>query len=293
MSEHTYSFGYWLRRRRKALDLTQKALAEAVHCSEDAIRKIEADERRPSRPLAERIADRLAIPTGERTAFLQAARAAKAVAELSIEDTPLQAPSTSTIPSLEPAPSTLSRPASAPTPDAFVGRQGELSDLRSVFDEVLAGQGRIAMLAGEPGIGKTRTSQELVAFATQQGALALWGRCYEGAGAPPYWPWVQIIRAYAQDRSTDQLRGTMNSAAATIAEIVPELKVRLPNLSPPPPLDPEQARFRLFDAIATFLRTAGRAQPLVLVLDDLLGRMNLRCDCWSSPLGRLPACACC
>ena len=62
MDDRTTSFGYWLKRRRKALDLTQEQLAQSVACSHFAIRKIEADERRPSRRLAERLADRLAIP---------------------------------------------------------------------------------------------------------------------------------------------------------------------------------------------------------------------------------------
>src|SRR5215216_1629082 len=69
------SFGYWLRRRRKALDLTQEALAQQVGCSEVTIRKIEADERRPSRQIAERLAAVLAIAVDERPAFLKAARA--------------------------------------------------------------------------------------------------------------------------------------------------------------------------------------------------------------------------
>ena len=69
------SFGYWVRRRRKALDLTQLALARQVGCALSMIRKIEADERRPSRPMAERLATLLAIPAPDRDRFLQAARA--------------------------------------------------------------------------------------------------------------------------------------------------------------------------------------------------------------------------
>ena len=74
MHDRTHSFGYWLRRRRKALDLTQDALAARVSCSGFSIRKIEADERRPSRRLAERLATSLAIPDEERRDFLDAAR---------------------------------------------------------------------------------------------------------------------------------------------------------------------------------------------------------------------------
>ena len=78
MQDRTHSFGYWLRRRRKALDLTQEALAQRVSCSGFSIRKIEADERRPSRRLAERLAASLAIPEEERRDFLDAARAVRA-----------------------------------------------------------------------------------------------------------------------------------------------------------------------------------------------------------------------
>ena len=73
------SFGYWLRRRRKALDLTQDALARQAGCALGTLKKIETDERRPSRQLAERLADCLAIPAAERAAFLKAARAELAV----------------------------------------------------------------------------------------------------------------------------------------------------------------------------------------------------------------------
>src|SRR6266508_384500 len=69
------SFGYWVRRRRKALDLTQAELARRVGCAEVTIQKIEADERRPSRQIAELLAEQLAIPADERAAFLQCARA--------------------------------------------------------------------------------------------------------------------------------------------------------------------------------------------------------------------------
>ena len=89
MQERTHSFGYWLRRRRKALDLTQEALAQRVGCSGFSIRKIEADERRPSRRLAERLALSLAIPEEERRDFLNAARAVRATDHLLLDATPV------------------------------------------------------------------------------------------------------------------------------------------------------------------------------------------------------------
>jgi DNA-binding CsgD family transcriptional regulator/tetratricopeptide (TPR) repeat protein/DNA polymerase III delta prime subunit len=151
----------------------------------------------------------------------------------------------------------------------FVGRQHDMVQLKSALEDTLSGQGRLVMLVGEPGIGKTRTAQELAAHAAQQGAQVLWGWSYEEAGAPPYWPWVQPIRSYVQQCDAQQIRADMGLGAADIAEIIPEIRHKLPDLEPSPALEPEQARFRLFDSITTFLKNASQTQPLMLVLDDL------------------------
>jgi class 3 adenylate cyclase len=151
----------------------------------------------------------------------------------------------------------------------FVGREKEISELRSGLDDALSGKARLVMLVGEPGIGKTFTAEELATYARVRGAQVLWGRCYEGEGAPAYWPWVQIIRSFVHDRDPQQLISTMGTGAADIAQVVSEVRERLPGLPQPPSLEPEQARFRLFDSIATFLQNASMSQPLVLVLDDL------------------------
>jgi tetratricopeptide (TPR) repeat protein len=151
----------------------------------------------------------------------------------------------------------------------FVGRDREVQTLRSGLDDSLSGHGRVLTLVGEPGIGKTRTSEELATYARMRGAQVLWGRCYEGEGAPAYWPWVQILRAYVHDREPKKLLSEMGPGAADIAEVVSEVRERLPGLPKPPMLDPEQARFRLFDSITTFLRNASSRTPLVLIVDDL------------------------
>ena len=69
----------------------------------------------------------------------------------------------------------------------------------------LSGRGRLMMLVGEPGIGKTRTADEFATYARLRSAQVLWGRCYDGEGAPAHWPWVQIIRAYVHDREPQSL----------------------------------------------------------------------------------------
>jgi DNA-binding CsgD family transcriptional regulator len=156
-----------------------------------------------------------------------------------------------------------------PAGNRFVGRDREMGGLRAALDDALSGRGRLVMLAGEPGIGKTRTAQELASHAETLGAQVLWGWCYEGEGAPPYWPWVQPMRSYVQQRDPEQLRAEMGPGAADIAEVIPEVRAKLPDLEPPPPLEPDQARFRLFDSIARFLGSAAKSRPMVLVLDDL------------------------
>lgn len=103
------SFGGWIRRRRKALDLTREALAAQVGCATVTIRKIEADERRPSRQIAERLATCLAIPPEDQDAFLRAARAELAVARLSAPPTP-ESP---------PLPRPRARPPPTPTPRGY------------------------------------------------------------------------------------------------------------------------------------------------------------------------------
>jgi DNA-binding CsgD family transcriptional regulator len=153
----------------------------------------------------------------------------------------------------------------------FVGRAGELAALTADLDAAVGGQGGVVLVAGEPGIGKTRLSEELAARAAARGAVVLWGRCWEGPGAPSFWPWVQVVRGYVQVQAGDpaSLRHDLGTGAADIAQLVPAVHDCIPDLPIPPPLEPEAARFRLFDSLTGFLRTAAARRPLLLVLDDL------------------------
>jgi tetratricopeptide (TPR) repeat protein len=151
----------------------------------------------------------------------------------------------------------------------FVGRERELEMLRTALEGALSGQGKVSLLAGEPGIGKTRLAEELATYAALRGCRVLWGRCHEWEGAPAYWPWVQALRAYVHDRDPQQLRTELGAGAAEIAQVISEIRERLPDLPALPAAEPEAARFRLFDAVATFLRNASSHQPLILALDDL------------------------
>ncbi len=160
-------------------------------------------------------------------------------------------------------------PARSAAPAALAARAAELAAIDQLLVRMAGGQGAIVALAGEPGIGKTHTAQAVAARAG--GACTLWGRCNEEPGAPPYRPWLQIVRAWLDGHDDDALRATLAAAAAPIAEIVPEIGQRLA-LAPPPATsapDPQQQRFRLFDAIAGFLRRAALREPLLLIVDNL------------------------
>ena len=89
--------------------------------------------------------------------------------------------------------------------NVFVGRGHEMAELTAALADALSGHGRQMMLAGEPGIGKTRLAQAVACHGQRLGAQALWGWCYEGEGALPYWPWLQPIRSSVQDVDTETI----------------------------------------------------------------------------------------
>jgi DNA-binding CsgD family transcriptional regulator len=151
----------------------------------------------------------------------------------------------------------------------FVGREAEVAAFTADLEVAAGGRGGVVLVAGEPGIGKTRLAEELAAAAAARGVVVLWGRCWEGEGAPAFWPWVQVVRAYLHTSDPAVLRQEMGAGAADITQVVPAVRECLPDLPAPPPLEPDAARFRLFDSLAGFLRAAAARRPLLLVLDDL------------------------
>jgi predicted ATPase/DNA-binding XRE family transcriptional regulator len=154
----TVSFGYWVRRQRKALDFTQADLAHAVGCARVTVSKIEQDERRPSRQMAELLAEHLAVPTEERALFLAVANGEKAVDQLALTAQPL-----GPTPAVDDLP-----PSSLPVPTTtFVGRQEELAQLRAHLTDPAC---RLLTLAGPGGFGKTRLSIRLGELALEDAA---------------------------------------------------------------------------------------------------------------------------
>ena len=151
----------------------------------------------------------------------------------------------------------------------FVGRQQEMAALRSALNDALSGRGQLVMLAGEPGIGKTRIAQELATYAKETGAQLLWGWCYEeGSLSLPYLPFVEALQDYVLSHGSKDLEQELGTGASDLARIVPGVRDKL-QVEIRQPGDPEEDRYRLLQAVSSFLRNASSAQPLLLVLEDL------------------------
>ncbi|HEY1358854.1 MAG TPA: BTAD domain-containing putative transcriptional regulator [Thermoleophilaceae bacterium] len=150
---------------------------------------------------------------------------------------------------------------------ALLGREPELGELLHALDDAIQGRGTVFLIAGEPGIGKSRLAEELVQEAAERGARVLVGRCWEAGGAPAYWPWVQVLRSLLQEREPGSVESPApGPGAAALAQLVPELRQTSPDA---PALASAGARFQLFEEIARLLRESAAAEPLVVVLDDL------------------------
>jgi predicted ATPase len=112
----------------------------------------------------------------------------------------------------------------------WLGRDREFADLAAGLDDLLAGRGGLFLVTGEPGIGKTRLSDEFARAAANRGVAVHWGRAWEAGGAPSYWPFVQVLRGMCRGRDTDALRRLVGAHGAELAELLPELKQRLPDV---------------------------------------------------------------
>ncbi|MGE0337358.1 MAG: AAA family ATPase [Gammaproteobacteria bacterium] len=260
--ERTDSFGYWLRRRRKALDLTQEALAARVACSRFTIRKIEADERRPSRMLALRLAERLAVPPEERAAFLAAARALQVVAAVPLPVTPLVVAD----PAVAPADAIGAAGPGGPALQEglpFVGRASELARFQAwLQDPVL----RVALVDGEAGIGKSRLLTEFARAATGSHQVLITA-CYEIEQGMPYQPLIELVTGMlaAQPALSTRLPARI---AAELATVVPALAAQLPVTAVTDTGAPEARQSRLFHAFEHCFRTFALQGSLTLAFDD-------------------------
>jgi class 3 adenylate cyclase/tetratricopeptide (TPR) repeat protein len=151
----------------------------------------------------------------------------------------------------------------------LVGRVAQLDQLTRRWGEARDGRGGVAVLVGEPGIGKTRLAAEFCRGAYDEGASVLLGRCYEES-LVPYQPFVEALRHYVSNTPPDELRLAVGPHRATLTRLIPELAGSAGEAvagSRAAATEPEQ--FLMFDAVASLLRAVADEHPLILVIDDL------------------------
>jgi class 3 adenylate cyclase/tetratricopeptide (TPR) repeat protein len=152
----------------------------------------------------------------------------------------------------------------------FMEREAERASLRRLVNDGLAGHGMLALIGGEPGVGKSRLVSEIGDEAQARGMRVLTGHCVEMTGAPPYLPYVEIIeQAINSPRSPLLLREALSDVAAEIARIAPGVRRAFPDIPPPVELPAELARRYVWNSLNEFLGRAAQVQPLLLVLEDL------------------------
>lgn len=157
-------------------------------------------------------------------------------------------------------------PAVLTGPGPFVGRGTELAGLLAAWQSTLAAGARAVLVAGEPGVGKTRLAGEWSRQAYEQGAVVLYGRCDEDLGAA-YQPFAEALRSLVPCLGANRLRG-LRGVEALLA-LVPGLTEVVPDLPTPSRSDPDTERYALFDAVVALLAAASSSAPVVLILDDL------------------------
>lgn len=153
--------------------------------------------------------------------------------------------------------------------DILIGRQTELDQLGNVLESLASGSGRVVMLVGEAGIGKTRVLTRFLEQAHSAGALTLRGACHEAGWAIPYGPFASALGDYVQVADLEQLRVDLGYGLAPLAHLLPVLRDRFGRLPLPAPLAPGEEQLRLFEAVGSFISKTTARQPVVLTIDDL------------------------
>jgi DNA-binding SARP family transcriptional activator/tetratricopeptide (TPR) repeat protein len=146
----------------------------------------------------------------------------------------------------------------------LVGRTFELTRLEQGWEATGSGERHLALVAGEPGIGKSRLVAEFARARHRAGAPVLFGRCDEGMGVP-YQPFVEALGRYLRQAR----RPALGRLAGELARLVPDVAERVDGLAPPLRSDPETERYRLFDAVAAWLSALSDAGPVLFVIEDL------------------------
>jgi predicted ATPase/KaiC/GvpD/RAD55 family RecA-like ATPase len=154
----------------------------------------------------------------------------------------------------------------------LIDRAEEMKLLKEAVDKAVQGEGGLVFLHGEAGIGKTRLTRELGAYARLCGMRVLYGRCpvlFRMDGVPPYILWKEVVKDYLEACTPEQLYRVIGYYPVEVSKLVPELKQMLKTIPESFPLNPENSRDRLFEAVSQFITNISRETPLLVILDDL------------------------
>jgi len=151
----------------------------------------------------------------------------------------------------------------------FVARDQERAQLIAALDDAVEGRGSLVLIGGEPGVGKTRLSEEILLEAQRRELLCFIGHSYEGEGSAPYTPFVETLEYAVRAIPEDVFRQTLGDSAAEIARIMPKLRQIFPDIPPVIELPPDQQRRYLFNSYREFVERGTHVSPLVVLLDDL------------------------
>ena len=149
----------------------------------------------------------------------------------------------------------------------FVGRSAELELLRTLMPRAEGEGGRIVLLGGEPGSGKSRLVREFAGEAAGEGALVLYGAC-DAVVRTSYGPFVEALDHLARVTDPAELRAALGTGGGELTRLLPDLPVRIGELAPPVEADPDTERHRLHTAVTDLLGGITRGQPALLVLED-------------------------
>jgi DNA-binding winged helix-turn-helix (wHTH) protein len=158
----------------------------------------------------------------------------------------------------------LRMPDPQPRREPFVGRDSALSAMRARFTNGQRGAENLILLVGDAGIGRTRVARELCGVARDDGLRALFAPVHDEESAPPYGPWIQILRAAHEELGIRAFQRCLPGIAWPLGQLVPELCA-----ATVPSMEPQAARFCLFEALGGFLKKVSTERPLLIVLDDL------------------------
>src|SRR5690242_10334126 len=159
----------------------------------------------------------------------------------------------------------------------LIGRDQQIASVRRLLTRTRDGNGSVALIVGEAGVGKSRLLRATIDEARASGFFILQGACFEAERSIPYAPLLDLVRLFAGSASAAVVAHVLSPAASELVSIFPELRPVLPDAPPSAPGDPESYKRRLFHALGQAITVLARTQPILLAFEDVH---------WSDEIGR-------